>query len=160
MSSPATLQHDHVDRVNFSRVVARDDEQLFFLVAHHSTHLLTVHNSVKPHYNSAAYRAHIMFGVTPAYIGKPPPNWKRKQREWKERQARARELQEERDRELSPAVPDPEPVTPSRSEIFGSPNKSGRVYRTYAHKRARSRASSVADDSDDAQEGGEYHVHL
>ncbi|KAI0704423.1 hypothetical protein C8T65DRAFT_246961 [Cerioporus squamosus] len=89
-----------------------------------------------------------MSGCAPAYIGRPPPHWKRKWREWEQR-AREREEQE---RELSPAVPDP-PITPSRSAIFGSPEEWARVYKTYAHKRARSRASSVADEPDDAQHG-------
>ncbi|RDX50695.1 hypothetical protein OH76DRAFT_436154 [Lentinus brumalis] len=86
----------------------------------------------------------------PAYIGKPPPQWTRKRREWEQQRAREREVAEQ-ERELSPAVPDP-PVTPSRSAIFGSPNKSARVYKTYAHKRARSQASSVAGEPDDAQD--------
>ncbi len=89
----------------------------------------------------------------PAYIGKPPPQWTRKRREWEQQRAREREVAEQ-ERELSPAVPDP-PVTPSRSAIFGSPNKSARVYKTYAHKRARSQASSVAGEPDDAQDDGE-----
>ncbi|EJF60902.1 hypothetical protein DICSQDRAFT_181129 [Dichomitus squalens LYAD-421 SS1] len=87
-----------------------------------------------------------MSKVFPAYIGKPPPHVLKKRRQ-REEQARAREL--------SPAVPDPEPSTPAhsdRADVFGTINRSAtRVYRTYAHKRTRSTARSGAE----AESGGE-----
>ncbi|KAI0739685.1 hypothetical protein C8Q80DRAFT_1274733 [Daedaleopsis nitida] len=76
----------------------------------------------------------------PEYIGKPPP-WLLKKRK---RQAEQREL--------SPAVPDPEHITPSRKDVFGSPAKSTRVLKTYAHKRARSYASSAAGEPEEDED--------
>ncbi|KAI9065703.1 hypothetical protein FKP32DRAFT_1602220 [Trametes sanguinea] len=53
-----------------------------------------------------------------------------------------------KERELSPAVPDPDP-TPSRADAFWTtPNRSARVKRTYAHKRARPYTSSAHERSD------------
>ncbi|KAI8976356.1 hypothetical protein BD414DRAFT_496666 [Trametes punicea] len=69
-----------------------------------------------------------------AYIGVPPPH-----------------LRKRKQREPSPAIPDPEPPTPDRRDAFWTPNHSARVKKTYAHKRARSYASSALEDgSDDA----------
>ncbi|CDO71772.1 hypothetical protein BN946_scf184923.g2 [Trametes cinnabarina] len=54
-----------------------------------------------------------------------------------------------KERELSPVAPDPEP-TPSRADAFWiTPSRSGRVKKTYAHKRARSYASSAQEDLSD-----------
>ncbi|KAI0808243.1 hypothetical protein C8Q74DRAFT_123107 [Fomes fomentarius] len=65
----------------------------------------------------------------PQYIGKPPPY-----------------LLKRKLREISPEVPDPEPVTPARKDVFGTPSISARVLKTYAHKRARSYASSAPEE--------------
>ncbi len=96
----------------------------------------------------------------PAYIGKPPPHVlrKRKQREQEEREQEEREEKEreERDRQLSPEVPDPEPSTPAhveRASVFGTPTRSvSRVRKTYAHRRARSFATSRAGAGSDGEE--------
>lgn len=72
-----------------------------------------------------------------AYIGAPPPHFrKRKQRD------------------PSPTAPSPEEPTPARRDAFGvTPSRSARVYKTYAHKRTRSYASSSAgDEPDEAEE--------
>ncbi|KAI0324185.1 hypothetical protein GY45DRAFT_1439244 [Cubamyces sp. BRFM 1775] len=58
-------------------------------------------------------------------------------------------MRKRKERELSPAVPDPENITPDRRDSFWTPNRSARVFRTYAHKRARSYASSAPDEFDD-----------
>ncbi|KAI0641709.1 hypothetical protein C8Q79DRAFT_988912 [Trametes meyenii] len=67
------------------------------------------------------------------YIGAPPPH-----------------LRKRKQRELSPVVPDPEPPTPVRDDTFGTLVRSARVYKTYAHKRARSYASEPAESGPDA----------
>ncbi|KAI0367870.1 hypothetical protein BV20DRAFT_969937 [Pilatotrama ljubarskyi] len=57
------------------------------------------------------------------------------------------QLGKRKQRDLSPVIPDPEELTPgTRTDAFGTPARSARVYRTYAHKRARSRANSSAGD--------------
>ena len=58
-------------------------------------------------------------------------------------------MRKRKERELSPAVPDPENITPDRRDSFWTPNRSARVFKTYAHKRARSYASSAPDEFDD-----------
>ncbi|KAI0323806.1 hypothetical protein GY45DRAFT_1332235 [Cubamyces sp. BRFM 1775] len=58
-------------------------------------------------------------------------------------------MRKRKERELSPAVPDPENITPDGRDSFWTPNRSARVFRTYAHKRARSYASSAPDEFDD-----------
>ena len=108
-----------------------------------------------------------MLHFFPAYIGKPPPHVlkKRRQRAQEEREREEREQEErereerereERDRELSPAVPDPEPSTPAHAapaNIFGTPTRSvSRVRKTYAHKRARSFATSRAGTVSDGEQ--------
>ncbi|OJT11648.1 hypothetical protein TRAPUB_11838 [Trametes pubescens] len=77
-----------------------------------------------------------MAGGSAAYIGAPPPH-----------------LRKRKQRDPSPTVPSPVESTPARRDAFGvTPSRSARVYKTYAHKRARSYASSSAGDGPDVAE--------
>ncbi|KAI0822093.1 hypothetical protein BC628DRAFT_1340936 [Trametes gibbosa] len=90
-----------------------------------------------------------MSGRSVAYIGAPPPH-----------------LRKRKQRSLSPVVPDPEELVHTRGlepvfapekksvhegrDAFGpTPTRSARVLKTYAHKRARSYASSGAEEEID-----------
>ena len=81
-----------------------------------------------------------------AYIGKPPPRPRGRKRK-----------RREQERELSPAVPHPEPFTPQRANPFDTPARSTRIFKTYAHNRARSSHRSARDEEEERErEEGEF----